>query len=75
MEETTFGWALTKLRGGHSIRREGWNGKGMKIGLQVPDAHSMNTLPYIFMVTADGSRVPWTASQTDILAADWVIVE
>jgi hypothetical protein len=28
-------------------------------------------LPYIMMRTADGSFVPWLASQTDILAEDW----
>lgn len=27
--------------------------------------------PYLLMRTADGSFVPWLASQTDILAQDW----
>lgn len=27
--------------------------------------------PYLMMRTADGSFVPWVASQTDILAEDW----
>jgi hypothetical protein len=31
-------------------------------------------LPYIMMKTADGSFVPWVASQTDVLAEDWVTV-
>jgi hypothetical protein len=31
------------------------------------------TLPYIYMKTADGNLVPWLASQTDLLATDWVI--
>lgn len=30
--------------------------------------------PYLMMRTADGSFVPWLASQTDILATDWEIV-
>jgi hypothetical protein len=29
------------------------------------------TLPYIFIHTVQGDRVPWLASQTDILATDW----
>lgn len=29
-------------------------------------------LPYLMMKTVDGSFVPWLASQTDILAEDWV---
>ena len=32
-------------------------------------------LPYITMKTADNKIVPWLASQTDILAEDWVIIE
>lgn len=31
-------------------------------------------LPYITMKTADGCIVPWLASQTDILAEDWMVV-
>lgn len=60
------------------FRRRGWNGKGMWIELQVPDEHSKMTLPYIFIeypvghpAYPNGSRVPWLASQTDILADDW----
>lgn len=29
--------------------------------------------PHIDMKTADGSLVPWVASQTDILADDWQV--
>lgn len=32
-------------------------------------------LPYIGMKTADDKFVPWLASQTDMLATDWYIVE
>lgn len=32
-------------------------------------------LPFIAMKTADDKLVPWLASQTDMLADDWVIVE
>ena len=61
--------------------RKGWNGKGIYIQLQVPDEHSKMTLPYIYMVTsklesdnpdAPRGRVPWLASQTDMLCDDWV---
>lgn len=31
-------------------------------------------LPYIMMRTADGSFVPWLASQADVLAEDWSTV-
>jgi hypothetical protein len=63
--------ALMALKAGVRVCRSGWNGKGMWIALQRPDAHSKMTLPYIYMKTADGHLVPWLASQTDILAEDW----
>jgi len=66
-----FGEALELLKDGNRVAREGWNGKGMWIALQVPDAHSKMGLPYIYMSTVTGALVPWLASQTDVLAEDW----
>lgn len=80
MEFTDFGWALNQLRNGKRVRRAGWNGKGIFIELQKPDENSKMTSPYIFIDTtglqtdnesAPKSRVPWFASQTDMLAEDW----
>lgn len=71
METHDFGWAIRQLKSGKYVQRSGWNGKGMYVGLQNPDAASMNTLPYLWLKTACGNRVPWLASQTDMLATDW----
>lgn len=68
-----FGWALNTLKAGARVSRGGWNGKGMYLELQQPDEHSKMTLPYIFMYTAQGDRVPWLASQTDMLGDDWAL--
>lgn len=70
----TFGIALEFLKAGGRVARGGWNGKDMWLGLQRPDEHSKMTLPYIFMSTVQGDLVPWLASQTDMLAEDWVEV-
>lgn len=70
-----FGEALRLLKAGRRVQREGWNGKGMWLALEIPDEHSKMTLPYIFMSTAQGDLVPWLASQTDILADDWRTAE
>jgi len=70
----SFGHALHALKAGHRVARAGWNGKGMWLELQVPDAHSKMSLPYIFMFTACKNQVPWLASQTDVLADDWRII-
>jgi hypothetical protein len=67
----SFGDALILLKKLHFVTREGWNGKGMYLTLQVPDPDSKMTLPYIYMKTAQGDLVPWLASQTDILTDDW----
>ena len=72
--EMDFGDALTILRSGGRAARIGWNGKGMWLALQRPDAHSKMSLPYIYMRTVSGDLVPWLASQTDMLAIDWVEV-
>lgn len=70
-----FGMALAHLGSGNTVAREGWNGKGMWIKLQQPDDNSKMSLPYIFMCNVDGDLVPWVASQTDLLATDWQVVE
>ena len=76
-----FGSAIQALKDGRKVARAGWNGKGMWLVLQVPDAHSKMTLPYIYIeypvdhpAYQNGSRVPWLASQTDALAEDWVVL-
>lgn len=80
MKNICFGDAISALKAGRKVTRAGWNGKGLWLELQVPDAHSKMTLPYIYMnypsdaKTTPGARVPWFASQTDVLATDWQIV-
>lgn len=75
-----FGLALEALKRGIRVGRKGWNGKGMWLELQVPDAHSKMTLPYLYLnypadaIHTPGARVPWLASQTDMLADDWVVI-
>ena len=46
-----------------SIAKDTFNGEDVPYGA------------YIAMKTAQGNVVPWLASQTDVLAEDWVIVE
>lgn len=75
-----FGAAIVVLKAGGKVCRRGWNGKGIFIELQRPDEHSKMTRPYIYIDTlnlktdnpdAPKDRVPWLASQTDMLAEDW----
>jgi len=72
-----FGHAIDLLKQGSKVAREGWNGKGLWLELQVPDKYSKMTLPYVYInypsdaVNTPNARVPWLASQTDMLAEDW----
>ena len=72
-----FGQALALLKNGDKVSRKGWNGKGLWIELQPVDENSKMTMPYLFINYPDdakntpGARVPWLASQTDILSEDW----
>lgn len=72
-----FGDCLHLLKTGLATQmsREQWNGPGQSIELQVPDENSKMTRPYIFINTVQGDRVPWLASQTDMLAEDWYVVK
>ena len=80
-----FGDVIKELKKDNTKKfaRKGWNGKGIYIQLQVPDTNSKMTLPYIYMVTdklesdnpyAPKGIVPWLASQSDMIADDWVEV-
>ena len=77
----TFGDAIHFLKAGKRVARHGWNGKGMWLEMQRPDEHSKMTLPYLYLsypndsANTPGARVPWLASQTDMLTEDWVVLE
>jgi hypothetical protein len=73
MPEGTIGWAIEMMRNGHAVARYGWNGKDLSCRLQTPDEHSKMTKPYVYIEYPNGDRVPWLASQTDLLADDWYI--
>lgn len=85
----SFGLAIEAAKMGKKIARAGWNGKGMFL-YHVPaaayppctevakEAFGGSDVPYgayIAMKTAQGNVVPWLASQADMLADDWRIVE
>jgi hypothetical protein len=69
-----FGKALQNLKEGNKVCREGWNGKGMFLKLNPVCQEETSTLPYLVMFTACKNYVPWLASQTDILAEDWLVL-
>jgi len=81
-----FGEALEKLKGGLRVQRAGWNGKGMWLTLLRPGTGPLDAEyasdpplaidPCIAMRTATGTLQPgWLASQADMLAEDWTVLD
>ena len=77
-----FGNAIIELKNGKSLYRKGWNGKGICIRLMKAGDSKDMTQDYIYIDTtnletenrdAPKSKVPWLASQTDLLANDWEV--
>ena len=79
----TFGGALEALKAGKKVARNGWNGKGMYLyladGKLLTQEIGDGSYPFtdsIVMKTSDNRFcIGWLASQTDMLAEDWHIVE
>lgn len=74
-----FADVVRGLKAGKCYARSGWNGKGMFIfdvgsGTMSHPAlgnDAVNATGYFAMKAADGTVVPWLASQTDMRAEDW----
>ena len=82
-----FGTALEILKHGGKVAREGWNGKKQYIqlatGISYKSAddeivnceHDAIGNKAIAFVGTSGVQMGWLASQADMLAEDWVVVE
>ena len=74
----TFGLALEALQQGKRVARTGWNGVGLWLeyipAIGVDLAFIRMSYPVHSRAYPEGARVPWLASQTDMLATDWVVV-
>lgn len=81
-----FGEAIKYIQRGLKVARVGWNGPRMWLCLAGAVAEAPQSdfdlteeikgfLPWIGIKTVGDGFVPWTPSQIDMLACDWVIVE
>lgn len=70
-----FGKALKILKKGGCVWRGGWYNKDMWLELQTPDTNSKMSAPYLYLTIPSPDepyiKIPWVASQTDLLAEDW----
>lgn len=83
-----FGIAIKLIKEGKRVQREGWNGKNQYIELATEISYKNNDglIINVFHNAMDGSKaiafvgtsgvqIGWLASQADMLAEDWKIVE
>ena len=85
-----FGGALTAVKAGRKIARQGWNGKGMfafmvngskfqvsraPLNEIYPEGTEVEYRPHIDLKAADGTIGVWNPNMMDIIAEDWQIVE
>lgn len=82
-----FGQAIQRLKDGMRVQREGWNGKNQYIELAervayinakgeiINEGHLDIGNKVIAFVGTSGVQLGWLASQADMLAEDWKIVD
>lgn len=85
--KNTFGFALELIKKGYKLRRKGWNGKNQYIELArnisyknangeiINTEHEAIGNEAIAFVGTSGVQMGWLASQADMLAEDWEVVE
>ena len=82
-----FGKAIELMKQGKRVKRNGWNGKNQYIELasNISYVNSKNEIinvnhlnignQAIAFVGTSGVQLGWLASQADMLADDWILVE
>lgn len=82
-----FGEAIKKMKEGRKVARKGWNGKNQYIELAtnisykntegkiINAEHDAIGNRAIAFIGTSGVQIGWLASQADMLAEDWKIVE
>ena len=83
----SFGLAIEAAKKGKRIARKGWNGKNQYVKLATcisytdPNGHVVNAEHQaignqaLAFVGTSGVQLGWLASQADMLADDWMVVE
>ena len=71
----SFGLAIEAAKMGKKIARAGWNGKGQHVELGRNFRYNTSDGKALVFVGTRGTQVGWLASQADMLADDWMIVE
>lgn len=81
--QTDFGEVLEHLKNDGKAARDSWVTEGLTsqwIRLVEPEGTSdfdygMENKPYLELKTSDNKLIPWVATQEDLLAEDWILLE
>lgn len=68
-----FGEALNLMQDGHAVTRAAWDGQTQYVKLIGCHSCAPMNVPYFCVKNEYGLLEPWFASQSDLLAIDWVI--
>lgn len=81
-----FGEAIERCKEGAKIQREGWNGKNQYVelawGISYMNSQGIVNVNHanignnaLAFVGTSGVQIGWLASQADMLAEDWRVIE
>lgn len=73
----SFCAAMEAIKANQNVTRKSWDNPDVYLLLSVPEVKNSTdaeVMPYIAMKTADNKLIPWLASQEDLLAEDWIIL-
>ena len=69
----SFSEVVTGLKEGFTWKRLGWHSNS---SIKLHHTHKDSDVnDFIYMFTEEGYKIPWVASQTDILSNDWIIIQ
>lgn len=71
--DVNFGIVIEQLKKGNIAKLPYWK-EDVFLSLQRPNANSKMTHPYIYETSRFG-KVPWVATQVEILAENWIVIE
>ncbi len=67
-----FSEALRHAKAAFKVTRTGWGEVNMYVTSLNPENSNMSE-PYLYLVNTHGGFAPWTPTQFDLFADDWVI--
>jgi len=73
VEKVDFSVALKHVKSGRAATRVSHNGE-FWVEVQQPDSGSKMTQPYLFAVYSYGGMSPYTPTNGDLLAVDWILL-